>query len=241
MFLLIPGERVKCDFEGCNYTCLYRNNLKSHKLDKHMAEKPFKCSLCSYKTGVNGSFKLHQQQHYGKKFRCSLCPHTAINKYQMDAHRKKHNNEKSFFCDRCDFSTLYRNAMRVHIMNHMGLKPFKCNQCNYCSVSSSKVKRHISHTHNGDGAVINLGISVKINLDDYLPNSHMEASATQQPQDVDTNSDQSTLHYKTANVGGSTIDSTVWMSEDADLVWDISTNLTVEETGQATINLEQIK
>ncbi|ODM90967.1 putative zinc finger protein [Orchesella cincta] len=68
---------LKCDFEGCSFRTVLREQLKSHKR-RHLpvAERPYKCEQCSKRFCDSNQLSEHLSIHKNaltKPFQCELC------------------------------------------------------------------------------------------------------------------------------------------------------------------------
>ena len=53
----------------------------------HTGEKPFQCSMCDFRTALNGNLRVHMRRHTGEKpFRCLWCDYGAITSTAMRNH-----------------------------------------------------------------------------------------------------------------------------------------------------------
>ena len=117
----------------------------------HKGLKPFKCSICDFKTGLKQSLKRHiESVHEGiKPFKCSICEY----KTGQNSHLKKHIENlhegiKTFNCIICDYKTAYKSDYEKHIKSvHEGIKPFKCSICDYETAYKQSLKKHTKAVH----------------------------------------------------------------------------------------------
>ena len=102
-----------CEFVTNNPTKLLR-----HTVNEHGAEKPFKCSECSFSAVQSDLLRCHMEIHTKKfTFNCSECDYGCRQKFQLDLHTKKtsHDPVKPFKCEDCtNVSFLIQTELLFH-------------------------------------------------------------------------------------------------------------------------------
>lgn len=97
------------------------NSTISSQTDPTMLqEKPYSCSLCSFRTAYQSNLTAHLRTHTGE--RPYLCPH-------------------------CPAKFARKSHLQQHLTTHTGEKPYTCHYCSYRSSRISYLKRHLeTHT-----------------------------------------------------------------------------------------------
>jgi len=97
----------KCGFEARHTLELARHKTFAHRLS---------CSHCAYTTNQDSLLAKHILSHKDvKRFKCDLCPYASKRKADLQAHRKRHIEDKSDYqCERCGFVTHLKSALARH-------------------------------------------------------------------------------------------------------------------------------
>ncbi|XP_050544991.1 zinc finger protein 92-like [Daktulosphaira vitifoliae] len=117
-------KRLRIDLTclHCSRKFTSKSLLHQHISSIHIKARPFSCELCSYKTSIASSLRLHIRSHTG---------------------------EKPFKCDECGYSTSDHNTLRKHKMRHTGKKSYTCPHCNYSCIQATSYKKHLNTKHPG--------------------------------------------------------------------------------------------
>jgi hypothetical protein len=115
------GEKPHaCDFEGCDYRCALKCNLKIHKMT-HTGEKPLACDFegCEFRSTTQSALKNHKTTHTGEKpYACDFegCEHRCATCGQLKTHKMTHTGEKPHACDfeGCDYRCALSGALKIH-------------------------------------------------------------------------------------------------------------------------------
>ena len=70
---------------ACGMRCRDNYQLKTHKRS-HSKEKPFECSLCSYKSSRKEDVERHMKRCKGPKYNCGNCGQTFRSKIAVTDH-----------------------------------------------------------------------------------------------------------------------------------------------------------
>ena len=117
----------------------------------HDKIKPFECSICHAKFGLNRSMKNHMKIHINEGILCNICDYSSIRKYDMERHIETvHEGIKSFQCNVCGYKTGHKSHLNRHVEGvHEKIKPFKCDFCDYSTKEKRYLKSHIKRVHEG--------------------------------------------------------------------------------------------
>lgn len=106
--------------------CDYRNKssavLQRHVLMKHTTDKPYKCSICKFRTSVEHYLMLHMKKHPGVlPWKCDECNHQCRLASDLARHKSViHEKAKSFKCQSCPFLGKNRAQFLRHVKCHYG-------------------------------------------------------------------------------------------------------------------------
>ncbi|XP_044736711.1 oocyte zinc finger protein XlCOF6-like [Chrysoperla carnea] len=133
-------------------------NIKTHTLQKHSTERPFKCTLCSKSYVIKSQLYNHiKSQHDNdvggddKKFTvlCSTCGKCCRSNADLKVHMISHTNEQLFQCHICEKKYKSAQGLKCHINKHNNLRPYSCTHCPKAFYTSQILKNHL-RTHTGE-------------------------------------------------------------------------------------------
>ncbi|KAL9877947.1 zinc finger protein 561 [Glossina fuscipes] len=78
---------------------------------------------------------------------CEICGNKYRYQHALNAHMRRHNNDKPFPCEFCDKAFISHVELRRHIRVHTGHKPYACQYCDRrFSDFGSRIKHERTHT-----------------------------------------------------------------------------------------------
>ena len=114
---------------SCNYVRKKKNELKTHKVEKHTTMEAIKCQFCSEICESTERLNLHIKMQHSK------------NSVEQ---------ELEFNCNDCSFQATEQKHLRNHFMLvHTLEKNFNCSRCEFKGITSSEISRHLELIHEG--------------------------------------------------------------------------------------------
>ena len=134
----------------CGSRFSYASSLKEHALNKHLGERPFKCSECDQGFTRQINLLEHMRMHTGERpFKCSKCDQSFARKSGLKSHMISHTGEKKHMCSTCGARFRHKIALTEHQRTHTGEKPFACSHCGQRFAASTTLRNHV-RLHTGE-------------------------------------------------------------------------------------------
>ena len=140
----------------CNKYLSTKEALEIHKL-VHVERFTYSCdySKCSLEFQSKKSLNTHQEEYHkadttpdvSKLHPCLDCGKTFDRKNQLERHKQKHSDEKSFMCTDCGKGFKTKKSLDYHMKLHAGLADLKCDKCDANYVSPPALLLHKKNKH----------------------------------------------------------------------------------------------
>ncbi|XP_076986682.1 zinc finger and SCAN domain-containing protein 4-like [Tamandua tetradactyla] len=109
--------------------------------------KSYKCEDCPRIFRYFSQLDAHQRRHRNERpFVCAECHKGFFQRSDLHVHQKIHAAEKPFRCSTCEKSFSHKTNLRAHERIHTGEKPYMCSLCGRSYRQSSTFHRHL-RTH----------------------------------------------------------------------------------------------
>ncbi|XP_050327824.1 zinc finger protein 615 isoform X1 [Bactrocera neohumeralis] len=135
------------------------NIISSYNKSKTNAEKklPFKKKLSYKKLSTPTEAKYNYPQklsHKSKTFHasikiCEICGNIYKYQHALNAHMRRHNNDRQFGCELCDKAFVSNVELKRHMRVHTGQKPYPCSFCERRFSDFGSRSKH-ERTHTGE-------------------------------------------------------------------------------------------
>ena len=164
-----PQNIVECS--QCGISCANESELRKHKQDNHT--QVFACISCSFVSESRGDLETHALPHIPSTertmFQCEVCGLEGFNKdvmekhiekshtcvecntlhkdlYDLNRHKEKHHQSKTFRCKECDFNSNTEENLKNHIIRHKRVA-YSCEVCGKSGKSQDEIDEHIQTVH----------------------------------------------------------------------------------------------
>ena len=104
----------KSIFNTLSNRCLYckkkfdsKDQLSSHVLKTHVADRPYDCQFCGFRFKVKSKMRRHMKTHSTQKdLECPVCGYECSRSDNMKSHIEGHAQVKNFSCKFCEVTFL---------------------------------------------------------------------------------------------------------------------------------------
>lgn len=123
--------------------------LKAH-LFRHTGIRRYICGICSGRFVTNSELRSHDRivhQRRELKYECLHCGLKYYSKAILEAHVRKHTDERPFMCEFCPKTFRRKETLVKHRYRHTGERPHKCPKCPKAYTDIYIMKRHVRHMH----------------------------------------------------------------------------------------------
>ncbi|KAK6641211.1 hypothetical protein RUM44_012920 [Polyplax serrata] len=135
-------------------------------MGRHFESNSILCPHCGKQFFEERNYHRHLLTHEGiKPFACDVdgCEKSFYTLFELNRHKKYHNNTRDFVCPYCSKSFHEANHLTVHVRTHTGERPYVCPHCNKGFITRTRCKHHIKLVHQGIGYdLIQSSISKKV-------------------------------------------------------------------------------
>ncbi|CAH2236975.1 gastrula zinc finger protein XlCGF26.1-like [Pararge aegeria] len=128
----------KSDYRG-----IKRENIRRVKSAKPISKEREKlvCPVCGILTYTLGNhIATHEEK---KKYTCSECPRSFVQKSNLLIHIKQHSGVKDHICEVCGAGFYTQKSLVRHNLIHKGERPFQCNLCSKKFIARCDLNRHL--------------------------------------------------------------------------------------------------
>ncbi|XP_059239430.1 zinc finger and SCAN domain-containing protein 4 [Mustela nigripes] len=110
-------------------------------------QKSYRCEKCPRFFRYLSQLQAHQRRHKNERtFTCAECDKGFFQVSDLHVHQKIHAGEKPFTCSMCEKSFSHKTNLLAHERIHTGEKPYECSLCHRSYRQSSTYHRHLK-TH----------------------------------------------------------------------------------------------
>jgi len=138
-------EGQECGWEGCKFMASSETHLVRHVRNEHQKVVCIKCEECGKKV-KNIEEHVRVEHDKVKNLPCDICEQLFLTKAKLNAHKKKHLQQKEI-CKQCGAAVM--NMRQHERFVHEKDLPFKCDEpgCETKFTSNCGLKKHMESVH----------------------------------------------------------------------------------------------
>lgn len=132
----------------CQKVLSCQGNLTKHMII-HDPKKKFECPDCDAKFNQKRDLKTHQmQKHTGERpYKCKDCGKGFVHKHYLTEHMSYHTGERKYQCPQCGKRFQSASTLTKHSERHKGQRNHKCTQCSKSFLVHVDLRSHVRLVH----------------------------------------------------------------------------------------------
>ncbi|KAM7349282.1 uncharacterized protein ACRADG_008288 [Cochliomyia hominivorax] len=114
------------------------------------AKPPKICEICGNSYRFQHALNAHMRRHYNEKpFPCDFCDKAFVSNVELRRHMRVHTGQKPYACQYCDRRFSDFGSRIKHERTHTGERPYHCNTCGKSFAYPHVLSVHL-RTHTGE-------------------------------------------------------------------------------------------
>lgn len=137
-----------CYCNKCNKFMVSESSLYHHLLTVHLQYKEFCCDICGKQFRAQAQLDAHQRKHKDERpFECTICKKRFYSNEILKRHKKLHLPDKPYQCDQCGKRFDRTNTLTKHLLRHQveAGRSMLCHICTACNEIFVDVSSGNSH------------------------------------------------------------------------------------------------
>ena len=128
----------------CSFATRHKYSLTRH-VQGHMEDKPFLCQLCPFTAAQEEELDAHMYVHTCLWYGCWMCPFVARRKYDLKIHiGHRHGHRRRFQCPICPWYNARRKVyLDMHMRKHQVSRPLACPLCPFVTARVARMNLHM--------------------------------------------------------------------------------------------------
>ena len=135
----------------CEERLLTFAQLRRHEREIHPeGYRAHCCQTCGKGFANEHWLRWHQIYVHNpseKRFICDVCGKQYSHASKMEAHRRRHKNDRPHACPFCEKRFHMSCHLDVHVLQHLGVQPHACLICRRTFHQKSHLRLHVQHHH----------------------------------------------------------------------------------------------